>query len=166
MNHTIPSRTTVLPRTSYFQPLFLQNLIACSGVSKVIFMFDIGSAVLVHPISGFDQRSCERRHDTRQDAQNNNQNITASTPTDTQITNTDHDTRHAPTGSTRLPVKDEAQENNTRNTTASTPIDTMVTITDQDTFQRVRRPDLLKKRRDAQPTAKKIRRADRAVLTL
>lgn len=53
------SGTTTLPRTSYFQPLFLQNLIACSGVLKASCMFDIGSAVLVHPISGFDQRSCD-----------------------------------------------------------------------------------------------------------
>lgn len=43
--------------TSKSQPLFSQKRTACSGVSKVIFMFDMGSAVLVHPIRGLDQRS-------------------------------------------------------------------------------------------------------------
>lgn len=33
---------------------------ACSGVLKVSCTFDIGSAVLVHPIKGFDHRSCKR----------------------------------------------------------------------------------------------------------
>lgn len=64
------------PRTSYFQPLFLQNLIACSGVLNSSFMFDIGSAVLVQPMSGFDQRSCDRQTDrrARHGSTENNQN--------------------------------------------------------------------------------------------
>lgn len=43
--------------TSKSQPLLRQNRTACSGFSNVRVMFDMGSAVLVHPMSGLDQRS-------------------------------------------------------------------------------------------------------------
>ena len=60
LTHTSHAARHTYMLTSYFQPPFLQNLMACSGVLKVSCRFDMGSAVLVHPIIGLDHRSCNR----------------------------------------------------------------------------------------------------------